>query len=273
MPYPGPRARYRSAPTLNSRALGLASLCTLALIAALMNLSSNARFSQDIAPALVVVTPVQEWTAENEAADQLAREDSPENASKRAPLARASSREAASFETQATAPIEAPVALAAQAPSPLTLPLRETLETPPIARNFDAPGVSDAAPEVSPRVATASSGQGQGQNGQSADGTGAGGRKLSASWAPSMNFKRLDRYFPDDARGTGVTGKVTLRCMTLRRDRVRNCQVMSEAPRGMGFGKAALRAERTYRLRVFDAAGKRTYDQWVYFEAVFQARD
>ena len=88
-----------------------------------------------------------------------------------------------------------------------------------------------------------------------------------------MNFSRLDRYFPDDARGTGVTGKVLLRCMALRRDRVRDCQVMREAPQGMGFGRAALRAERTYRLRVFDAMGKRTYDEWVYFEAVFNSRD
>ena len=95
MRYRGPRARYQSVPTLNSRALGLASLCTLALIAALMNLSSNTRFSQDIAPALVVVTPVQEWTAESEAADQLAQEDSPENASARAPLARALTFDAA----------------------------------------------------------------------------------------------------------------------------------------------------------------------------------
>ena len=107
---------------------------------------------------------------------------------------------------------------------------------------------------------------GDGIAGDGSGGAGSGkgkGSKLTASWAPSMDFSQNHRYFPHAARKAGIEGAVLLDCFVLPRDRVRDCKLVEERPAGYGFGKAALRTEAGLRIRVHNQAGRRIYNERV----------
>lgn len=51
-------------------------------------------------------------------------------------------------------------------------------------------------------------------------------------------------------------GQVTLECMVRPDGNLRDCRVVSETPRGAGFGRAALSAARRTRVTPFGAGGE-----------------
>lgn len=115
---------------------------------------------------------------------------------------------------------------------------------------------------------------GSGKGGGGPGGNGAGGRgtrpKLAARWAPEMRLDRLNAYFPDAALGSGHGGSAVVKCLALRDHRMRRCSLVSEYPAGLGFGAAALAAERVLRVQVTEPNGKPVYNTWVLFNAEFR---
>lgn len=130
----------------------------------------------------------------------------------------------------------------------------------------------DLAPVVTEGVVAGAEGAGGGAS----DGNGLGekgsgrGRKLAASWAPEMSFAKLNSYFPKAAIPARTGGVAVLRCRVVRRNRVRNCSLVSENPAGLGFGQAALDAEAILRVQVHDQNGRKVHNEWILFEAVFR---
>lgn len=116
-------------------------------------------------------------------------------------------------------------------------------------------------------------GNGAGGTGSGGSGTGGGKgarRKLSASWAPEMDLAQLDRFYPEAATETGDGGVALLKCKASRGNRVRDCSLVDEHPRGLGFGRAALASEKILRVQVHDESGRRVYNEWFILRAEFR---
>lgn len=117
-------------------------------------------------------------------------------------------------------------------------------------------------------------GDGLAGNGSGGAGSGNGtGNRLIASWAPEMDFSVLDRFYPKDARLAKIGGTVWMSCYVLRFDRVRDCKLIGESPQGQGFGRAAMRAQSDFRIRVHNQAGRRIYNEWVTVRSHFKVQD
>lgn len=110
----------------------------------------------------------------------------------------------------------------------------------------------------------------------SGTGDGRGERALlKATWAPNMDFSqdRRSRHYPPAALEAGVEGVAWLKCFVLRRDRVRDCQLLDESPQGYKFGEAALKTEPELRIRLHDQSGRRVYDDWTVVTSRFTLPD
>jgi TonB family protein len=113
-------------------------------------------------------------------------------------------------------------------------------------------------------------GNGIAGNGRGGAGNGTGsGSQLIASWAPSMDFSQNDPYYPRAARLAKIEGTAWLNCFVLRFDRVRDCKLIAESPSGYGFGKAALKASKGFRVQVHNQSGRRMYNEWVTVKSNF----
>lgn len=128
--------------------------------------------------------------------------------------------------------------------------------------------------------ASAAGGTGNGSGGASGDGgggAGQGGRGVAsvytASWAPSMNFSKDNKRYPRRAAKARVEGVAWLKCRVIRGDRVRDCRVIDESPRGYGFGEAALKTQSGLRIQLHDQTGRRVYDQWTMVTSTFTLAD
>ena len=62
---------------------------------------------------------------------------------------------------------------------------------------------------------------------------------VSAKWS---KFPNLDDYYPERASEDEVEGSATIECQILSTDGKVKCSVVSETPKGYGFGAAAVRA-------------------------------
>ena len=62
---------------------------------------------------------------------------------------------------------------------------------------------------------------------------------VSAKWS---KFPNLDDYYPERASEDEVEGSATIECQILSADGKVKCSVVSETPKGYGFGAAAVRA-------------------------------
>lgn len=116
-----------------------------------------------------------------------------------------------------------------------------------------------------------------GRSGNGIDGDGSGGAgggkgegsKLIASWAPNMDFSLLNYYYPRRALNAKIEGAVWLSCFVPRFRQIRECKLLAESPTGYGFGKAALRARRSFRVEVHNQSGRRVYNEWVTIRSHF----
>ena len=157
------------------------------------------------------------------------------------------------------------------------------IELPNFAQTLN--GAAEGLVSVSPPVladagdgfAIAGQGGAPGAGGEGGGVAGQGGRGVAsvytASWAPSMNFSKDNKHYPRRAAKARVEGVAWLKCRVIRDDRVRDCRVIDESPRGYGFGEAALKTQSGLRIQLHDQTGRRVYDQWTMVTSTFSLAD
>ncbi len=68
------------------------------------------------------------------------------------------------------------------------------------------------------------------------------------TWLRKPNGEEMARYYPDSAARRGISGLATLSCAVTATGAVRDCQVVGETPQTAGFGDAALKLARLFRM-------------------------
>ncbi len=70
-----------------------------------------------------------------------------------------------------------------------------------------------------------------------------------ANWLKLPSADDMARYYPDSAQRRGVSGSATLNCVVAVNGAVRDCTVLSETPSEEGFGNAALKVSRFFKMK------------------------
>ncbi|PHY17616.1 energy transducer TonB [Caulobacter sp. BP25] len=70
-----------------------------------------------------------------------------------------------------------------------------------------------------------------------------------ANWLRVPSADDVARYYPESAVRRGVSGSATLSCAVTVSGAVRNCAVVSETPADEGFGAAALKISRFFKMK------------------------
>ncbi len=68
------------------------------------------------------------------------------------------------------------------------------------------------------------------------------------TWLSRPGAAELERYYPTGALAEGVEGKAVIRCGVTASGTLAGCVVVSETPAGKGFGQAAIRLSRYFRM-------------------------
>lgn len=68
------------------------------------------------------------------------------------------------------------------------------------------------------------------------------------TWLSKPGAEEMARYYPDRALRLGVSGVATISCQVTATGSVTACRVISETPDNMGFGAAALKLARFFRM-------------------------
>ncbi|ATC25332.1 energy transducer TonB [Caulobacter vibrioides] len=69
-----------------------------------------------------------------------------------------------------------------------------------------------------------------------------------ANWQRIPSADEMARYYPESAQRRGLSGQVTLNCMVALNGTVRDCVVAAESPADEGFGSAALKISRFFKM-------------------------
>lgn len=72
---------------------------------------------------------------------------------------------------------------------------------------------------------------------------------LDPPWTVAPSFAQVQAAWPEDAKGE-ASGQAALRCSVTTDGLLKACDVISEAPRGKGFGKAAKSLVRDFKINV-----------------------
>ena len=72
---------------------------------------------------------------------------------------------------------------------------------------------------------------------------------LNPDWISKPSGAQLADAYPDRALNLGIAGSATLLCTVGVDGQVRDCQVAAETPKNLGFGAAALRLSRWFKIR------------------------
>lgn len=68
------------------------------------------------------------------------------------------------------------------------------------------------------------------------------------AWLTKPSGDQLNDVYPQRAIDLGLSGAATLSCMVAASGQVRDCAVVEETPSGFGFGAAALKLSRWFRM-------------------------
>jgi protein TonB len=71
---------------------------------------------------------------------------------------------------------------------------------------------------------------------------------ISPNWLRKPSGEELARAYPDRALRREVEGSATLACLVTAQGAVRDCRVTAESPEAYGFGEAALKLTRYFRM-------------------------
>ena len=106
------------------------------------------------------------------------------------------------------------------------------------------------APIESPDPGFGLGGQGTGTGTGVGSGSGPGtGGSTGPRLVRGPSMGELQAAYPPRARSRGIEGRGMIRCVIRLDERLENCRVVDEQPRGQGFGEAALRASTGFRFR------------------------
>jgi protein TonB len=70
-----------------------------------------------------------------------------------------------------------------------------------------------------------------------------------ANWLKLPSADDMARYYPESAQRRGLSGSATLSCVVAVNGTVRDCAVVSETPVEEGFGNAALKVSRFFKMK------------------------
>jgi protein TonB len=68
-------------------------------------------------------------------------------------------------------------------------------------------------------------------------------------WARRPSGEDVARYYPDRAQRNNIEGSATLSCTVNAKGILKNCQVTAEEPSDVGFGDAAMKLSRLFKMR------------------------
>ena len=68
-------------------------------------------------------------------------------------------------------------------------------------------------------------------------------------WLRKPTGDDVAQYYPPRAMDLGKEGKATIKCTVSAKGTVENCSVLSEEPDGLGFGGAALRMSKLFKMK------------------------
>jgi len=68
------------------------------------------------------------------------------------------------------------------------------------------------------------------------------------TWLRKPSGDEMARYYPDGAIRRGISGSATLSCSVTASGTVRDCQVVGETPQTAGFGAAALKLAKLFKM-------------------------
>jgi protein TonB len=71
---------------------------------------------------------------------------------------------------------------------------------------------------------------------------------IHPTWLRKPSGEEMARYYPDTAARRGVSGLATLSCSVTAAGSVRDCEVADETPQTAGFGAAALKLARLFKM-------------------------
>ena len=71
---------------------------------------------------------------------------------------------------------------------------------------------------------------------------------VNPTWLRKPSGEEMARYYPDSAARRGMGGLATLSCSVTATGTVRDCQVVGETPDTGGFGAAALKLAKVFRM-------------------------
>ncbi|PIB91345.1 energy transducer TonB [Caulobacter sp. FWC2] len=69
------------------------------------------------------------------------------------------------------------------------------------------------------------------------------------NWLKLPSADDMARYYPESAQRRGLSGSATLNCVVAINGAVRDCSVLSETPADEGFGNAAIKVSRFFRMK------------------------
>ncbi|CAN7378953.1 energy transducer TonB [Phenylobacterium sp. LjRoot219] len=68
-------------------------------------------------------------------------------------------------------------------------------------------------------------------------------------WVRRPSAEDLERYYPERAQRMNVEGRASISCTVDARGTLQSCSVANESPSDAGFGEAALRMSRLFKMR------------------------
>ena len=69
------------------------------------------------------------------------------------------------------------------------------------------------------------------------------------NWERVPNADQLAQYYPDRAMRLGKKGKAVIQCSVKANGTLTACEVVSEEPADFGFGEAALKMQRFFKMK------------------------
>ena len=107
------------------------------------------------------------------------------------------------------------------------MPSIPPLPVPPVERRIEQPQPPAAPPPEPPRPSVIT----------------------NPDWARRPSGEEVARYYPDRAQRMEVEGAAALSCTVTAKGTMGSCTVTSESPADMGFGDAALKLSKLFKMR------------------------